>query len=180
MPRRPFSAFTTTQTLQRDGVLSFGPRGSIASAPAGFVSGAIVLAGGGIGLTMRSWGEALMRKGGKDKDAWKADYSLRFLGYTTDNGAYYYYKTEDGKNYEETILDLKAYTVREKVPIRWILYDSWFYAKAGGNATGVQDTVRQERSRGRAWSRGFCRPRLFFFFSFPRPVQRLSTAFAGA
>lgn len=49
---------------------------------------------------------------------------------------YYYYKTEDGKNYEETVLDLKQYTLRESIPIRWILYDSWFYSKANGTATG--------------------------------------------
>ena len=36
-------------------------------------------------------------------------------------GAYYYYKTEEGKNYEETILDLKQYTLEQQVPIRWIL-----------------------------------------------------------
>ena len=36
-------------------------------------------------------------------------------------GAYYYYKTEEGKNYEETILDLKQYTLEQRVPIRWIL-----------------------------------------------------------
>jgi hypothetical protein len=41
------------------------------------------------------------------------------------SGAYYYYKTEDGKNYQETILDLKAYTVAANIPIRWILYDRY-------------------------------------------------------
>ena len=46
---------------------------------------------------------------------------MKYLGYTTDNGAYYYYKTEDGKNYEETILDLKAHTVAQQIPIKWIL-----------------------------------------------------------
>eukprot|EP01043_Picozoa_sp_COSAG02_P020852 COSAG02_NODE_1040_length_15035_cov_198.613819_2_plen_825_part_00 len=132
----PHTSFTTTQAVHTEGVLSFGPRGSIERIPAGFQSGAIVLAGSGVGQTMRQWGLALMRKGGKDPDLWKADYSLKHLGYTTDNGAYYYYNTEDGKNYEDTILDLKRYTVKEKIPINWILYDSWFYSKAGGNATG--------------------------------------------
>jgi len=47
-----------------------------------------------------------MKNGGKDPDLWKEDFSLRFLGYTTDNGAYYYYNTEPGMNYEETILSI--------------------------------------------------------------------------
>ena len=50
------------------------------------------------------------RHGGKNPDAWKDDYSMTHLGYTTDNGAYYYYLTEPGKNYEETILALKDYS----------------------------------------------------------------------
>jgi hypothetical protein len=33
-------------------------------------------------------------------------------------------------------LDLKRYATAERIPIRWILYDSWFYAKANGSATG--------------------------------------------
>jgi hypothetical protein len=133
----PHAAFTTTQAVHtEEGVLAFGPRGSIESVPTGFTAGAIAVAGSGIGRTMRQWGLALMRKGGKDPNAWKADYSLKYLGYTTDNGAYYYYKTEDNKDYEETILDLKQYTLAQKIPVRWILYDSWFYSKANGSATG--------------------------------------------
>jgi hypothetical protein len=134
----PHAAFTTTQADhdKTTGAFSFGPRGSIESVPRGMLSGAIVVVGRGVGHTMRQWGLTLMKKGGKDPDLWKEDYSLKYLGYTTDNGAYYYYNTEPGKNYEDTVLDLKAYTVAENIPIRWILYDSWFYAKAGGNATG--------------------------------------------
>ena len=44
---------------------------------------------------------------------------------STPDGAYYYYKTEDGQNYEDTIIALKAHADQEKIPIRWILYDSW-------------------------------------------------------
>ena len=81
----PHAAFTTTQARHLDDTLSFGPRGSIDSVPAGFTSGAIVQAGWGVGQTMRRWGLALMAKGGKDPDLWKEDYSLKYLGYTTDN-----------------------------------------------------------------------------------------------
>ena len=143
----PFAAFDTTNIAYtppvpahgdgdgdgdgdgRGGVLSYGPRGSIESLPEAYTSGVIIQAGSGIRHTMRDWGLALMKKGGKNPDLWKEDFSLRFLGYTTDNGAYYYYNTEPGKNYEDTILDLKAYTVEAKIPVRWILYDSWFYKK---------------------------------------------------
>ena len=31
---------------------------------------------------------------------------MNYLGYWTDNGAYYYYHTEEGKNYQETMMDV--------------------------------------------------------------------------
>jgi hypothetical protein len=58
----PASEFTTTQTMFRNGTLSFGPRGSIDSAPPGFGSSVIALSGVGVGRTMRQWGLALMRR----------------------------------------------------------------------------------------------------------------------
>lgn len=121
------------------GVLFYGPRASISSVPAGFTSGVIISAGSGIRQSMRQWGLKLMHNFGKDPDLWKDDFSLKYLGYTTDNGAYYYYNTEPGTNYETTILDLKAYTVQKKIPIRWILYDSWFYSKSNDTGHGMMD-----------------------------------------
>jgi hypothetical protein len=78
---------------------------------------------------MREWGLVLMRHGGKDPNLWQEDYSMKNLGYTTSNGAFYYYNTEPNQNYEETMLALKDYTVQAKIPVKWILYDSWFYRK---------------------------------------------------
>ena len=89
-------------------------------------------------------GDALLRRSGKaaaiarDGASWKADISLSKLGYTTANGAYYYYNTEPAKNYQETMLDLKAYADREKIPISWILYDSWWYLKESETNTPAQ------------------------------------------
>ena len=58
------------------------------------------------------------------------DYSLNYLGYSTDNGAFYYYQTEDhqpgkrgppytpGKTYEETLIDVKHYADSIGVPYK--------------------------------------------------------------
>lgn len=112
---------------------------------------------------MKDWGDFLLGRSGKPHGRWKSDFSLSHLGYTTDNGqvdtcvfidglgflssvdpavptrAYYYYNTEPGKNYEDTILDLHAYMEQESIPVRWILYDSWFYLKANKTASGMMD-----------------------------------------
>eukprot|EP00040_Diaphanoeca_grandis_P033743 m.207342 g.207342 ORF g.207342 m.207342 type:complete len:853 (+) comp32982_c0_seq1:157-2715(+) len=141
-----FSSFDTTNigyqppsSAQGTGVLSYGPRSSIEEFPSGFTNGVIIQAGSGIRSTMRSWGLTLMKHANKNPDAWKDDFSMKYLGYTTDNGAYYYYNTIPGQNYEETILALHTYTVTEKIPIKWILYDSWFYSKSNDTGSHMMD-----------------------------------------
>ena len=42
----------------------------------------------------------------------KRNHSLNFAG------AYYYYKTEDGKTYEQTMLDVVAYARELDIPYR--------------------------------------------------------------
>ena len=48
-------------------------------------------------------------------------YRLKILvTYIFMAGAYYYYRTEEGKNYEQTILDIKANAVLSKLPYRYV------------------------------------------------------------
>ena len=49
----------------------------------------------------------------------KPSYALRYLGYYTDAGAYYYYNTEDGMNYDETFEFIRDYVERTKFPIKF-------------------------------------------------------------
>jgi hypothetical protein len=62
---------------------------------------------------------------------------LQFLGYSTDNGAYYYYTTEKNKNYQDTILDIAKDAKAQKIPYRYWLADSWWYYK--GDKNGVKN-----------------------------------------
>lgn len=48
----------------------------------------------------------------------ESDLTNNYIGYWTDNGAFYYYNTEDGKNYQQTILDVKTYAEKMKLPYR--------------------------------------------------------------
>lgn len=49
----------------------------------------------------------------------------------------YYYNTETGKDYEQTLKDVWAYAAQEGIPYRNILLDSWWYYK------GVNDGVKE-------------------------------------
>nr|KAG5688829.1 hypothetical protein BaRGS_017061 [Batillaria attramentaria] len=91
----------------------------------------------------------------------KTDQTINYLGYWTDGGAYYYYDTEPGKNYEQTILDVKTYADSLSLPYRYVQYDSWFYAKDSHGAvttwTPTPDIAPdgfQTRSAGNVGSKG--------------------------
>ena len=70
--------------------------GTVTSIPVGYDYETIVYYGGGVNVAMRGWGAALRRRSGKTTAARDADHSINYLGYWTDNGAYYYYMTEPG------------------------------------------------------------------------------------
>jgi hypothetical protein len=96
-----------------------------------------------------AWGDALLSTYGKSREATYRDHTLQYVGYSTDNGAYYYYQTEGGapgtfptagaKTYEETLIDLKTYADAENIPYSYVLLDSWWYYKGIGG--GVKEWV---------------------------------------
>jgi hypothetical protein len=90
--------------------------GSVAVVPAGFTLETVVVLSAGINKAMDKWGDVLLARSGKVRDAYKRDYSIQWLGYSTDNGAYYYYQTEPGKNYEDTLYDVYDYSKEMKIP----------------------------------------------------------------
>lgn len=49
--------------------------------------------------------------------------------------AYYYYLTEEGKSYEETLVDVWAHAKEQRIPYRSLQLDSWWYHK--GRDDGV-------------------------------------------
>jgi hypothetical protein len=81
----------------------------------------------------------------------ESDPTLNELGYTTDNGAYYYYHAEgDGggkwepgadEDMAPTLSALKKDFDARALPVRYWLADSWWYLKdpygAGGGGGGV-------------------------------------------
>ncbi|KAI8505567.1 hypothetical protein Bbelb_167560 [Branchiostoma belcheri] len=54
-------------------------------------------------------------------------------------GAYYYYHTEPGKNYEDTMVDAMAYAKEVGIPYRYVQLDSWWYYKGAGGGVKTWD-----------------------------------------
>jgi len=91
-----------------------------------------------VNSVMQAWGDRLLHRYGKERYAFRGkDLTTRYLGYSTDNGAYYYYKTENNETYETTLLGVSTYSVQQAIPYKWILLDSWWYPKGpeGGVVT---------------------------------------------
>ena len=120
-------------------VLAFGFNGKMASVPAGYTLQSVLVAGQGVTDTMHAWGDLLLQTGGKQRTAPTQDFQTAYLSYWTDNGAYYYYHTEAGKNYQQTMLDVKAYVLDQaQLPVRAFQFDSWWYYRGSGpNGGGV-------------------------------------------
>ena len=129
--------------------VAYGLQGSITAVPAGYSLSFIVSASenGGVNAAFESWGDKLLSTYGKSRQRSYQDHSLNYLGYSTDNGAFYYYQTEGGtpgkygagKNYEDTLIDVKQYADKESIPYKYVLLDSWWYYK--GKSGGVTEWV---------------------------------------
>lgn len=109
------------------GAIHYGLEGELDAVPAGFQHRFLMVKGRGINRTVRAWGE-LLRAGKVGPDRY-ADLGLSHLGYWTDNGAYYYYQTEEGMNEEDTLLAVKRDADERGIPYGYFQLDSWWYKK---------------------------------------------------
>eukprot|EP00755_Sulcionema_specki_P005652 Sspe_Gene.33353::Locus_16286_Transcript_1_1_Confidence_1.000_Length_2525::g.33353::m.33353 len=127
-----------------ENTLSSGIMGSVTGVPNGFSLSTMLFHGdNGVNNVMSAWGTSLRKRYNKTTDVMDKDLAVRYLGYNTDHGAYYYYHSEPGKNMMETLYDVRAKGREQQIPYRYILLDSWWYYKGVGG--GVANwTVRPD------------------------------------
>ena len=82
----------------------------------------VMVAGNTFDEAFSKWGSALRKYHGKSLDGiQRGDVARKYLGYWTDNGAYYYYNTMPDKNYENTLVTLKkTFEEEKKLPFQYI------------------------------------------------------------
>jgi hypothetical protein len=127
----PFSNFMAANQKVVGDALSYGVMGGVTEIPKGYSISTVVSLGSGVNSAMDTWGDILLKQNGKERYAYQKDLAMQYLGYSTDNGAYYYYQTEKNKNYEDTLIDVLAYAKKESIPYKYVLLDSWWYFKGG-------------------------------------------------
>jgi hypothetical protein len=135
-PLNNFMVGSQTQVQSLPGEYACGLQGKVERVPAGFVHETLAFAGQGVRYTMYLWGDLLLHKYGKPRTRPDADLPIQYLGYWTDNGAYYYYKTEPGTNYQTTMIDVKKYINSISLPVQNMQFDSWWYFKEDNATAG--------------------------------------------
>jgi hypothetical protein len=120
-----------------NGSLSRGSRGELRCGivantqmiPSGFVQTAVLAVASGINQAFENWGRFLTDLAGKKRPANDADVGLKYLGYWTDNGARYYYRTAPGLDYVGTLLKVRDEFHAANQRLGYLQLDSWFYRK---------------------------------------------------
>ncbi len=121
--------------------------------PAHFSHSTLMAFAPGIHAVWQTWGNALMALQGKTPPANDADTGLRYLGYWTDNGAYYYYNYDPALGYAGTLENLVARYHEEGIPIRYLQLDSWWYEKTFTGPDGKVGTTKNPRLPAGEWNR---------------------------
>ncbi|NHJ02459.1 MAG: hypothetical protein EAX86_10015 [Candidatus Heimdallarchaeota archaeon] len=115
---------------EKEGFIEFGIEGKITTIPKFFSNKSILVFGKGINNSFFQWGDILLRYYKTERKSAYTDPILSYLGFWTDNGAYYYYRTEKNLNYHETFNMIDSIAKKKKIPICYYQLDSWWYKKA--------------------------------------------------
>lgn len=113
-----------------DHLIESGLNKQLAGVPAGFTQQTLMAISPGIRNTFDTWGSALIALGGKTRPGNESDTTLKYYGYWTDNGGAYYYRFDPKLGYAGTLEAVIKRYREEKIPVRYLQLDSWWYDKS--------------------------------------------------
>jgi hypothetical protein len=128
-------------------------RGTLTNIPAGFTQQTLVAYGKGINHTWDAFGDALLSLTEKTKPANDADLGLKYLGYWTDNGAFYYYNFDPKLGYGGTLVKLAQHFRDENIPVKYMQLDSWWYYKSFTGPDGKEGKIKNDKLPVGEWNR---------------------------
>ena len=149
------AAHFTIATLTGDGKTrvssDFSP--TLRQLPAGFTRQTLLAFGESINATYGRWGRALTDLQGKKRPANDADPILKYYGYWTDNGGYYWYNYDLTKGYQATMQEIIDSYRAEKIPLRYLQLDSWWYHKTLTRYDGKPEQPKNSKLPEGDWNR---------------------------
>ncbi|HEV2455367.1 MAG TPA: hypothetical protein VGY98_13970 [Verrucomicrobiae bacterium] len=133
--------------------IASGLNSALRHLPAGFSQQTIMVFGHGINRAWDLWGKSLQSLRGVQRPDNEADTVLRYLGYWTDNFAFYYYNYDLDKGYAGTLQSLVDRYRREQIPLHYLQLDSWWYSKSFNGPDGAVGTTKAPRLPEGEWNR---------------------------
>lgn len=111
-------------------LIASGLNDQLSGVPSGFKQQTLMAVAPGIRHTFSVWGSALIALGGKTRPGNESDDTLKYFGYWTDNGSAYWYRFIPSLGYAGTLEAVIARYQKEKIPVRYLQLDSWWYDKS--------------------------------------------------
>lgn len=142
-------------TMSGDGHTSMasGLNDALRHLPAGFSQQTILVFEKGINRTWDLWGKSLLDLHHAQRPDSEADTVLKYLGYWTDNFAYYYYNYDLEKGYAGTLQSLVDHYREEHIPIHYLQLDSWWYYKSFMGPDGKMGKTKASKLPEGEWNR---------------------------
>ena len=135
-------------------LVASGFNSKLCDLPSGFTQQTLVAFGKGINRTWDLWGRTILELQQAKRPANDADTVLKYLGYWTDNGAFYYYNYDLAKGYAGTMQALVESYRQQKIPLRYLQLDSWWYSKSTTDADGTPGKAKKiEKLPEGEWNR---------------------------
>ena len=85
----------------------------------------LYIEGNGVTAAVEHWGDLMLRRYGKERQAMYAPFETRYLGYASDNGGFYYYNPLPNQTYEATFLAVQRDYEQLHIPFRHMELDSF-------------------------------------------------------
>jgi hypothetical protein len=107
--------------------LAAGWHGDLTSVPAGFSTSLAVVVATDVRDAIHRYGQVVRNRHGTQRAGRAQDEAVRGISYWTDNGAHYYYRSEDGIDYPTTLEQALEALEADGLPIHAVQLDSWWY-----------------------------------------------------
>jgi len=133
--------------------IASGLNDALRNLPAGFSQQTILVFNKGINHAWDLWGKSLLALQNLKRPDSESDTVLKYLGYWTDNFAYYYYNYDLDKGYAGTLQSLVAHYRQEQIPIHYLQLDSWWYYKSFMGPDGKMGSTKVPKLPEGEWNR---------------------------
>jgi hypothetical protein len=147
----PASDFIVSKMKGGQQKIASGLNAKLTNLPAHFTHKSILVLGRHIHSAWAQWGKALRSLYGRKRPDSESDPFLKYYGYWTDNGAYYYYHYDKSKGYPGTLLAVKKQWQKEGIPIGYMQLDSWWYYKSKYGPNSSENTQYLESTKPRTF-----------------------------